>query len=182
MVTNRNGNLTSYSLADSYVIATSSRRWLDVEDKSVPPEQRVALRKLLFGNPLPELCYSTNPDAVPGWSRYLEGGTRSGTLKLESDNFTEAYFLGQKVYSLSGSDTAKNISKFKALSARSELDPSLYRRLDGDLSSDLVERRTDIRAVGGIHLVESSRRMTSKRSRLQCKFRTVGPNETRAFQ
>ena len=169
---------------DSYVVAISGPTLLAVEDDALPPSLRTKLRRKLFGESLASLAYSTKPAGVPVWgSRFLsKTKTKSGTLKVEKGGFRKSVFVGLKVYCLSDSDSSDDTSKFKALATRTTLRPDTYDRLTADAGADLYQRRTSLRATGGIHVTETTSRVTSLRSRLQFKFQTVAPNDTRAFE
>ena len=175
------GGVGAKNRSDSYVLAVSDGNLLALENENLPRAVRASMRKKLFGEAIASLAYSTNPDKVAGWRRFLSRHTKSGTLKVEKANFKSGVFLALKVYCLSDSRTDGDTSKFKALSTKTELDPDLYARLDSDPGVDLVERRMNLRAMGGIHVTETCRRATSIQSRMQLKFQTVAPNETRAF-
>lgn len=181
------------------MLSTSSKNWLEVEDhENLSENERAELRRLLFGESDPDLCYSINPEQVRALKRASVGAggdyrqiasrlpcLKTGYLKLEASGYDRGFFIASKSYCLS-SDDQDSLSKFKAIASRGCLSEDVYKFIvDSEercQPHNLVENRIELKARDGISLVESQRLATSSRSRLQCKYKTVElPNEMHAF-
>lgn len=161
-------------------MATAEDDLRRLEREDVSPEERASIRRKLFGTSSPELAYSVNPEAEVLHRRYAPRAMKAGTLKTEAVGYRSGYFVGLKVYGLFRSDSSPDVSRFKSVSNRSGLRLETFRELVKG-QRNLHERRLNLRAKGGISVVESSRRCTSYRSFLNYKLRSLGPNVTTAF-